>query len=218
MIAPGSTLICQSASWLLSRLENICTSGLSDNAVLSGEGDMEAIEQLVDYGRFKDAFEKFRRIEYAATADAVPAAHYDTRMDFDCSPQALFHKNFQLIAETFTRLLSDGYKLLILSDSPHQAQRLRDIFSERGDNIDFTPVENTIHCGFADNEKKICYFTDHQIFDRYHKYSLRSDRARSGKVALSLKELGQIEPGDYIVHSDHGIGRFVLIFFGFNLV
>ena len=207
-IAPGSTLICQSASWLLSRLENICTSGLSDNAVLSGEGDMEAIEQLVDYGRFKDAFEKFRRIEYAATADAVPAAHYDTRMDFDCSPQALFHKNFQLIAETFTRLLSDGYKLLILSDSPHQAQRLRDIFSERGDNIDFTPVENTIHCGFADNEKKICYFTDHQIFDRYHKYSLRSDRARSGKVALSLKELGQIEPGDYIVHSDHGIGRF----------
>ena len=207
-IAPGSTLICQSASWLLSRLENICTSGLSDNAVLSGEGDMEAIEQLVDYGRFKDTFEKFRRIEYAAGADAVPAAHYDTRMDFDCSPQALFHKNFQLIAETFTRLLSDGYKLLILSDSPHQAQRLRDIFSERGDNIDFTPVENTIHCGFADNEKKICYFTDHQIFDRYHKYSLRSDRARSGKVALSLKELGQIEPGDYIVHSDHGIGRF----------
>ncbi|MBD5221702.1 MAG: transcription-repair coupling factor [Bacteroidales bacterium] len=207
-IAPGSTLICQSASWLLSRLENICTSGLSDNAVLSGEGDMEAIEQLVDYGRFKEAFEKFRRIEYAAGADAVPAAHYDTRMNFDCSPQALFHKNFQLIAETFTRLLSDGYKLLILSDSPHQAQRLRDIFSERGDNIDFTPVENTIHCGFADNEKKICYFTDHQIFDRYHKYSLRSDRARSGKVALSLKELGQIEPGDYIVHSDHGIGRF----------
>ena len=207
-ITPGSTLICQSASWLLSRLENICTSGLSDNAVLSGEGDMEAIEQLVDYGRFKEAFEKFRRIEYAAGADAVPAAHYDTRMDFDCSPQALFHKNFQLIAETFTRLLSDGYKLLILSDSPHQAQRLRDIFSERGDNIDFTPVENTIHCGFADNEKKICYFTDHQIFDRYHKYSLRSDRARSGKVALSLKELGQIEPGDYIVHSDHGIGRF----------
>ena len=59
-----------------------------------------------------------------------------------------------------------------------------------------------------DHQRKRCVFTDHQIFDRFHKYSLRSDRARSGKLAMSLKELGAIEPGDYIVHIDHGIGKF----------
>ena len=66
----------------------------------------------------------------------------------------------------------------------------------------------TLHEGFVDHVGKICVFTDHQIFDRFHKYTLKSDRARSGKLALSLKELGQIEVGDYIVHLDHGVGRF----------
>ena len=69
-------------------------------------------------------------------------------------------------------------------------------------------MEGTLHEGFVDHESKICVFTDHQIFDRFHKYTLKSDRARSGKLALSIKELGQIEPGDYIVHLDHGVGRF----------
>ena len=69
-------------------------------------------------------------------------------------------------------------------------------------------MDRTIHEGFVDHEGKICFFTDHQIFDRYHKYNLKSDRARGGKLALSLKELQQIEAGDYIVHIDHGIAKF----------
>ena len=72
----------------------------------------------------------------------------------------------------------------------------------------FIPVSKTLHAGFADNTLKVCLFTDHQIFDRFHKYNLRSERARSGKVALSLKELQEFEVGDYVVHVDHGIGRF----------
>ena len=74
--------------------------------------------------------------------------------------------------------------------------------------IDFTTVERTLHEGFADNDLRVCFFTDHQIFDRFHKYNLKSDRARSGKMALTLKEIRQFEPGDYVVHVDHGIGRF----------
>ena len=70
------------------------------------------------------------------------------------------------------------------------------------------PVDRTLHEGFIDHTLKCCIFTDHQIFDRFHKYNLRSDKARSGKVALSLKELSQFEPGDYVVHIDHGIGKF----------
>ncbi len=69
-------------------------------------------------------------------------------------------------------------------------------------------MEGTLHEGFVDHAARVCVFTDHQIFDRFHKYTLKSDRARSGRMALSLKELGQIEPGDFIVHVDHGVGRF----------
>ena len=77
-----------------------------------------------------------------------------------------------------------------------------------GGGAPFTPVSKTLHAGFADNDLKVCLFTDHQIFDRFHKYNLKSDRARSGKVALSLKELQEFEVGDYVVHVEHGIGRF----------
>ena len=82
------------------------------------------------------------------------------------------------------------------------------IFEDRGDDISFTPILSTIHEGFVDHSTKSCFFTDHQIFDRFHKYTLKSDRARSGKLALSLKELSSIEVGDFIVHIDHGVGRF----------
>ena len=82
------------------------------------------------------------------------------------------------------------------------------IFNDRNDDIPFIAVNRTVHEGFVDDELRICVFTDHQIFDRFHRYSLKSERARSGKLALSLKELNQIEVGDYIVHEDHGIGKF----------
>ena len=89
-----------------------------------------------------------------------------------------------------------------------QTDRIKAIFEDRGDKINFTPVERTIHEGFVDNTLRLCIFTDHQLFDRFHKYNLKSDKARSGKVALSLKELNQFTPGDYVVHTDHGVGRF----------
>ena len=89
-----------------------------------------------------------------------------------------------------------------------QTDRIRAIFEDRGDQIAFTAVERTLHEGFADNALRLCIFTDHQLFDRFHKYNLKSDKARSGKVALSLKELNQFTPGDYVVHTDHGVGRF----------
>ena len=98
-----------------------------------------------------------------------------------------------------------------MADSQKQQQRLKDIFaSEELEHyhIQFTPVDKTLHEGFVDNEKKVCFFTDHQIFDRYHKYNLRSDSARAGKMALTMKELQEMEPGDFIVHVDFGIGKF----------
>ena len=132
-------------------------------------------------------------------------------ISFDVAPQPLFHKNFQLLSQTLEDYQLKGYTLYILADSQKQQQRLKDIFaSEELEHyhIQFTPVDKTLHEGFVDNEKKVCFFTDHQIFDRYHKYNLRSDSARAGKMALTMKELQEMEPGDFIVHVDFGIGKF----------
>lgn len=203
-------LICRSASFTLERIHTISEEDLSASALIADEGDRSAMEKIVDYAAFREAFLSSKIVEFGYG----PGHPVDTcspeaaRIEYSCSLQSLYHKNFNLISESFSRLTSEGYKIYILSDSAHQHERLKDIFAERGDNIDFIPVIPTIHEGFSDDEEKICYFTDHQIFDRFHKYNLRSDKARSGKMALSLKELNQIEAGDYIVHVDHGIGRF----------
>ncbi len=130
------------------------------------------------------------------------------RVNFDMSLQPLFHKDFDLVGKSFTDYLKRGYRLFILTDDLHQADRLKAIFEERGDDIVFTAVGNTIHEGFADNKLHTVFFTDHQLFGRFHNFKLRSDRARSGKVALTLKELKEFKTGDYIVHLDHGIGKF----------
>ena len=113
-----------------------------------------------------------------------------------------------MVSSALTDYQLRGYSIYICSDSVKQTDRLKNIFKERGDDIRFEPVDRTLHEGFIDHTLHSCILTDHQIFDRFHKYSLRSDKARSGKVALSLKELNLFEPGDYVVHIDHGIGKF----------
>ncbi len=208
----ADTLIAMRDSrYTLERIRAVCSEEFSQSASLTGEGDASAMQQLIDPDEFASLLDTFRLLEFKAGGrgggkDA--STPVDAKLDLDCSPQGVYHKNFDMVAESFTRFMADGYTLYILSDNRTQFDRLRSIFNDRGDNISFTPVETTLHEGFVDHQTKTCVFTDHQIFDRFHKYTLRSDRARSGKVALSLKELGQIEPGDYIVHIDHGVGKF----------
>jgi transcription-repair coupling factor (superfamily II helicase) len=129
-------------------------------------------------------------------------------VEFSTEIQPSYHKNFELVAQSFKQYLSDGFELYILSDSEKQIKRIQSIFHDRGDNITFKPVLKTVHEGFIDKTLRVCLFTDHQLFDRYHKYNLKSEQAHSGKIALSLKELQQFQPGDYVVHIDHGVGKF----------
>ncbi|MGM9816792.1 MAG: transcription-repair coupling factor [Lepagella sp.] len=193
--------------FILSRIKEITSQTFSQSALIADEGDPDAMQKVVDADDFEARFRAIRQIYYGA-GNAPASFGAQSTLQFDCSLQSLYHKNFDLIADSFGRMLADGYRILILSDSPYQAERLKTIFEDRGDDITFTPVGPTIHEGFVDHTNRICYFTDHQIFDRFHKYSLRSDKARAGKLALSIKELNQIEVGDFIVHIDHGIGRF----------
>ena len=173
---------------------------------------------LIDAPTFEHGFAEFKRIELSAspthTAPSLTGrAGGESAGSFSITPQPIFHKNFDLVTSTFEDYLSKGYKLFILADSAKQTDRLAAIFNGQSDSpqsgsITFTPVSKTLHAGFADNDLKVCLFTDHQIFDRFHKFSLKSERARSGKVALSIKELQEFNIGDYVVHVDHGIGRF----------
>ena len=207
-IDPSTLLAVREPDRTVERIRAIAAENMSENALIAADDDIDAdaMSRVVDPDAFAKAYETFGRIGFTA----APQTARDTAdtLDFDCTPQGLYHKNFDLISEAFTKLLADGYKLYILSDNPKQFARLQVIFEDRGDKIDFTPVESTLHEGFVDHVTKVCVFTDHQIFDRFHKYTLRSDRARSGKLALSLKELNALEVGDYVVHVDHGVGKF----------
>ena len=214
-----STLIAvRAGSDVVNRISRIAEEGVSASAAVAAdsaggtETDVNADKEIVDAGEFAEQYASFRRLTFTAAHmdedDTLRRRSAGASADFDCSPQSIYHKNFDLIASSFTKFLEDGYKILILSDSEKQIARLRAIFEDRGDNIAFSAVPGTLHQGFVDHETRVCVFTDHQIFDRFHKYTLKSDRARSGKLAMSLKELNSIEVGDYIVHIDHGVGKF----------
>lgn len=202
-----SLIWVRDADYTVERIKAIAADSFSDSALIADEGDSEAMKQVIDPEEFATALSRHRLVHFTAAADN-PDGENATAIGFGCTPQGIYHKNFDLISDSFAKFLTDGYKIYILSDSEKQIERLRAIFEDRGDDIRFTPMISTIHEGFVDHATKTCVFTDHQIFDRFHKYNLKSDRARSGKLALSLKELGQIETGDYIVHVDHGVGKF----------
>jgi transcription-repair coupling factor (superfamily II helicase) len=127
-------------------------------------------------------------------------------LTFSTSPQPSFNKNFNLLAETFQRNHENGFVNYILSDSEKQIERLTAIFRDIIPGLPFHPLLRTLHEGFADHDLRICCYTDHQIFERFHKYTL--DAYFSNKGALTLKELKGLQPGDYVVHMDHGIGKF----------
>lgn len=171
--------------------------------------EMRKENQLISGLQFTQDVVGFQRIEFGHQPTGMPQA----KISFTTSPQPLFHKNFDLLTQALNDYSDRGYRLYVLADSGKQTQRLRDIFDEKAANehtfpIDFRPVDKTIHEGYIDHNLKACFFTDHQIFDRFHKYNLRSDKARGGKVSLSLKELSQFQPGDFVVHVDHGVGKF----------
>ena len=162
--------------------------------------EMQRDAQIITGTQFAADSADFRRIEFGHRPSATPQAS----LSFHISPQPLFHKNFDLLGQTFGDYALKGYQLCVLADSQKQIERLREIMHE----TQFEGVNKTLHEGFVDHDLRLCLMTDHQIFDRFHKYNLKSDKARSGKVALTLKELQQFEVGDYVVHIDHGIGKF----------
>jgi len=126
---------------------------------------------------------------------------------FHTSHQPVFKKNFDLLAENLINHQIDDYTNYILSTNVSQTDRLKAIFDDKGLKVNFRPVNFTLHEGFIDHDLKICCYTDHQIFERYHRFEIKS--RKSERDSITLKELGKLHQGDYVVHIDHGIGKFV---------
>ena len=224
-----SVLVVKDFAYIHDVIERVYREGFAKQAVaerLEGATEMEQKQILSELNkeaslltahRFTEEAACFRRVEFGMNAGKTAA---DVRQDaskysvlkFNITPQPLFHKNFDLLVDTFEDYMLKGYQLYILADSERQTQRLKDIFADmdspKARSIRFEPVNKTLHEGFADDDLRVCFFTDHQIFDRFHKYNLKSDEARAGKMALTMKELQEMEPGDFIVHVDYGIGKF----------
>ena len=202
---PSETLLAsKDMAWVKERIGSIW----NEEPIIGDEESFANIEQLraklITGEDFLHAALGFCRLHFGTR----PMEVADATLTFSMEAQPIYHKNFDLVSESFHKYLEDGYTLYILSDVEKQATRIRAIFEDRGDDIPFTSVNKTIHEGFADETLRVCLFTDHQLFDRFHKFNLKSDKARSGKLSLSLKELNQFTTGDYIVHIDHGVGQF----------
>ena len=125
---------------------------------------------------------------------------------FQTSPQPVFQKNFELLTGYLREHSAAGYTNYLLSENEKQLERLGAIFEEIDPGLQYRTLQNTLHEGFIDHELKLAFFTDHQIFERYHKFRLHDRFSR--KQSLSMKELIGLNPGDYVVHVDHGIGIF----------
>lgn len=128
------------------------------------------------------------------------------QINFDMRPQPSFNKDFTLLIHNFKNNEADKISNFIVTDSAKQVERLYAILEDLDKTVKFTPIGIALREGFVDNEQKIACYTDHQIFDRYYKYKLKKGYQRS--QAITLKELRELKPGDYVTHIDHGIGKY----------
>ena len=149
-------------------------------------------------------------VEEQTTIEIAEKSTFGTysKIAFETSPQPVFHKQFDLLAEDLKRHIEEGYKIYVLAEQVKQLDRLKAIFEAQEAGISFIGINATLHEGFVDKETKICCYTDHQIFERYHRVTMASENARRGKAIITLREINQLQIGDYVVHSDHGIAKF----------
>lgn len=170
-------------------LSDKCTVWLDSSDLYSGEGFYPSL------GKFKKVF-----LQIPLGCDAPEV------VKFNISPQPVFNKNFELLTADIRTKLENSYKVVIFGEREVQLERIKTILKENGGVIPVFCPHKAIHSGFVDNDDKICCYTDHEIFDRFHRVSLRRTVDRSEQ--LTINDLAAFKIGDYIVHINHGVGIF----------
>ena len=188
-------------------ISDIMSSGESSEASIFDLLPESAILWLdsSDMYRERDFFslaEKFR----AVFIDTPLSVSTDDEIKFGISPQPSFNKNFELLTEDIRNRLENGYKVLIYGDKTSQLDRIKSILSQNGGLIPEFVAGKTIHQGFVDSENKVCCYSDHEIFDRFQRVSIRRSVEKSEQ--LTINDLNSFNIGDYVVHIDHGVGIF----------
>lgn len=153
--------------------------------------------------QFEENIAQFSMIEFGID-QFFQSGHTE---EFSFQPQPSFNKNFDLLSEDLINRREKGYECLIFSNQPKQIERLEQIFHDINEHVKFTPMHIALHEGFISKENKLVCYTDHQIFERYHRFRLK-EGFRQAKQALTLKELYNLQKGDYVTHIDHGVGQF----------
>ena len=170
--------------------------------ILDKAGEKNIQYEIVTGQVLKSQMSKNTVFEFDTDLAFEPTTHFE----FSNSKQPIFNKNFELLGENLSEFSKNGYEIFILSNQEKQIERLQSIFEDTKVSVKFNPVNFILHEGFIDHDLKFCCYTDHQIFERYHRFKLKSRKAE--REALSLKELNMLHQGDYVVHIDHGIGKF----------
>ena len=228
LLPDDTVIVTNDTQYVIDAIDYIYKEGFSKQALsdrLTGVTEADKAEimreltaslNLCKASTFAKAMERFRVIyssQFAVTSYQLPVTSLSTlnsQLSTHNYPQPLFHKNFELLAQTLSDYQTKGYQTFICSDSDKQIERLKEIFNNEELRIhsSLNFIKGTLHEGYIDDELKIVLFTDHQIFERFHKYQLKGQQAKRGKMALTMKELQEMEPGDFIVHVDFGIGKF----------
>ncbi len=203
-ISPETVVFTKNTDMLLGRLDDFFEKAKEAFEKLSKDIKHALPEELfLDSRQFKEQLQDFR---------VISSGGLDTQLDdgrtiqFNTKPQPSFNKKFDLLIENLNENHAKGYSNYIFCASEQQAKRFHDIFEEVGKQVHYKTIVFPLHQGFIDDDLKIVCYTDHQIFERYHKFHLKNGYAK--KQAITLKELNKLEIGDYVTHIDHGIGKF----------
>lgn len=173
--------------------------------ILVDSGHLKPNELYLSANDFLNEIKKFKIIEIGNKSFFKQV----NKFNFSTSHQPLFNKNFNLLFENLVENTENAYKIFIATENLKQIERLNKIFTEIDTdkkNFGFTHLNCSINEGFIDHDNKICCYTDHQLFERYHKYTI--NKQSENREALTLKELNELKPGDFVTHTDHGIGRY----------
>ena len=198
-LPPSALIWFDDAAFIREKINNI----YSLTSVREDSGQVANRKEIIMTGnRFLELCSKFRTLEFGNRS----FFEAEQVFGFNTEPQPVFNKNFELLSEKLVSNVHSGYVTYLISESQSQIDRLRDIFAEINPEVNFIPLLFNLHGGFSDNDLNISLYTDHQIFDRYHKFRIRGYFSR--KESISVKELTGLNPGDYVVHIDHGIGKF----------